>query len=372
MLLPVTIFLVCLNLVYKNSKLFFLMLLFWLWILFGWSYGTADYQIYMNRYNFFIEKSIYTEPVFTLIQKLAHIFQLDFREFLVAISFLGLLLIGKTIYDLSSNFGFTLALYSIFPFVIDVTVIRFFLASSIIIFGFRYLLDFSLERKTINDFLWIICVTIASLVHMSCIFFYIFLVPKRLNVFWTCMVTLIFSFLVFLSVKLGYLSTMLSFFSLEKYEILLSVTTLYDVHRLYLNVFRVSFIFIQFVIVSILYWLGEKRVNFIATSKLAVHFGIDNIIQTGIKFNVITLLVLPLLLYSVDFFRIQLVLMTLNYILYSSLLKPVTKFKINMMNFTVSLIISLFLILNLYFLVLGNGNINTVFKPLFSENILFQ
>ena len=90
-----------------------------------------------------------------------------------------------------------------------------------------------------------------------------------------------------------------------------------------------------------------------------------------LKINIVTLIIIPATAFSVDFYRIQQTLSILNYIALSYyFIKPTPLKKINLkyLMFTGYCVAMSFI--NLYFLVLGNANIDTVFWPLFKNNLL--
>ena len=139
MLLGITVVLICLCLNYRKSQVLAFILQIWLWVLYAWSSGTADFSIYENRYNLYGARISYTEPIYTTIVRIAHYFKLDFRSFMIVSVLIAMFLMYKTANDFSINVGEVIGLYAIFPFVMDVTIMRYFIAQSIIIYGFRFL-----------------------------------------------------------------------------------------------------------------------------------------------------------------------------------------------------------------------------------------
>lgn len=139
-LLTVTIILTITCLWYRKSKFACLVLVAWLWILYGWSSGTADFSIYQNRYDLYLSRMSYTEPLYTLIVRIFHFLGADFRTYLIVTSLFCFILMYKTANDFSPNKGLVFGLYAIFPFVMDVTIMRYFFAGAIIIYGFRFLI----------------------------------------------------------------------------------------------------------------------------------------------------------------------------------------------------------------------------------------
>ena len=93
------------------------------------------------------------------------------------------------------------------------------------------------------------------------------------------------------------------------------------------------------------------------------------------RLNIVILTILPFILFTVDFYRLQQTLILFNYCAISNwMVQPSLKKRyyvtINLKN-TVYLWMTLFFaFLNLFLLVLRSSNINTVFRAFFEKNIL--
>lgn len=177
----ITIILCISGLVWKKSKILFMLLLVWMWILFGWNTDNVDYANYVYLYN--------TEPSLTefnyefgyrLICAAGNMLGLEYQQFLIPISAIGLILIASTIKKYSENPCYVLSLYLITTFFVNVIQIRSFLASAIIIFAIRYLV----ERSKVNNIIYVTFTLIASTIHFSALFYlafvFITIIKKKL------------------------------------------------------------------------------------------------------------------------------------------------------------------------------------------------
>ena len=123
----------------KNSKILFYITFFWMWILFTFSYDKADDLMYQNLYAGNLVNKV--EIGFTFLCDFFHNkLNIPFRLFLGIYGAIGLALVGATIYKYSNNKSFATACYFIFPFIFDAIQIRNFMAMSILIFAFRFLI----------------------------------------------------------------------------------------------------------------------------------------------------------------------------------------------------------------------------------------
>lgn len=168
MLATVSVIFIILGLIKKDSKVLFYLIFVLLIILFAGSTGNADQLAYMNNYTnilYGMSDSSF-EYGYQLLCKVCLILGMSYNQFLFIIAFTGLTLIASTIKLYTSNIAYVLALYFIYPFVWDTIQIRNFLAMSIIIYGSRFIISY--KKEYIKYF---ICVIIASLMHVTALFY---------------------------------------------------------------------------------------------------------------------------------------------------------------------------------------------------------
>lgn len=372
MLLGIFICLIILNLIFRNSRISFISLALYLWLLFGWSFGTADWEIYTNRYENYITMSSRTEFLFTGLMKFGHTFHMDFRQFLIIISLVCLFLICFTIWRLSSAPGMALALYSIFSFPMDVTQIRFFIAFSVVIFGLNFYMDY-INRKNIKSLvLWIGTVLVAMNIHMLAILSLLFLLPlffnRKIIIAVAGGVTVIMLGLSTLSSRV--MSVISSFLGEEKAELVMSQSEKYSKSTVYFVWFKIVFIFAGFLALYFLikYFMKSGKFNY----RLSNREGYEKALDTVLDCNIIILVVLGLVTVTTDFYRIQQIVVLMNYIVISNYMVRVRYGKISLINIAVICISVFFAFMSLYYLVISSANIDTVFWPLFEKNVIFR
>lgn len=192
MLYIYSIFLTIIAFIRRNSNIvYYMLMLLLILLMFGNTYN-ADMNLYIINYENILESSYKGEFEigYQLLAKISANLGLSYRQFLLIISILGLGLISSTIKLFTHRISYVLGLYFIYPFIWDVVQIRNFLAMSIIIYGMRYLIS---ENK--NYYKYIVCVLIASTVHMSSLF-YLFLVLVKINNIRKLSIGLIFTVII--------------------------------------------------------------------------------------------------------------------------------------------------------------------------------
>lgn len=172
----VSVILVILCILKKNSKFTFYLLFTWMWILFAFNHANADFRMYRSIYNGTLSVSS-MEYGFVLLCKIFRNLGFNYNMFLALYSFVGLTLIKKTIFKYSKNISLALALYFIFPFVFDVIQIRNFMAFAIVIYSLKYLLD----EKEKNLKKYILLVLLASTFHTFSIIALAFMFLNKFN-----------------------------------------------------------------------------------------------------------------------------------------------------------------------------------------------
>lgn len=367
-LIIIYLILIVLNLYLRKSRVCFFSLLVCLWILFGWSSGNADWNVYINRYNNFNQMSSMTEALFTQLIKIGHTLNMDYRMFLISISGLCLILISKAILELSPEPGLVLALYAIFCFPMDVTQVRFFVAFSILCYGIKYLFKYNKDKKILSLIKWIILLVIAMNIHMSVCILLILLVPVYFGRKTIFIITILFNllFILFNSLKANIFHFISLIMGQEKASIVMAAASKYDFEKIQFVWFKTIFIFIGFLIIYlyIKYKLSKSKLKIDSNQLLNLEF--------VFKCNIISLILLGLITVTTDFYRIQQIIVMMNYLVYSQYLSDKVRGKIKIRNIVIIGIAVLFAIGALYNLVLRSSNYNTVFIPLFYYNVLFN
>ena len=94
-------------------------------------------------------------------------------------------------------------------------------------------------------------------------------------------------------------------------------------------------------------------------------------IEFAMRLNIASLLVIPLIMFSADVFRFQLSISIVFYVAVANYLELKRKFKPTRNNMLVLWCVVVYALLGLYMWVLNGPNIDTVWKPLFNNNVLF-
>lgn len=159
---------------FKKSKIITLLDFCLMWIMMGWSSGTADYGVYTTRY---YNPELYPtlEPIYSFLQNIAKEHGLEYIDFIIILSGLALVIRFFTIYMLTDRINEVLGLWLIFPFIADINQIREFYATSVAFLG----LAFFLKMKNRKNGIILACSLcfIAGMIHMSTLLYILLLIP---------------------------------------------------------------------------------------------------------------------------------------------------------------------------------------------------
>lgn len=186
-----------------RKKIFYLLLVSYLWILFAFSFGNADYMSYYNLYSIYGHGDI--SGIANVLFKYACYFcynrGLAYADFLIIEATIGLFNISFVVFKLSKKPIFVIVLYFIYPFMMDVTQVRFFVASSFALMGlYLYIAKISQNKKLSSMFYLFIFVTISALYHVSCFAYYIMLflpLVKKIRKQSLLLIILLFEILIY-------------------------------------------------------------------------------------------------------------------------------------------------------------------------------
>lgn len=348
-----------LGLIRKNSKPVFLFQLLVIFLFFAGSANNADYTIYQYRFNNYVLLANETEPLFTLLIQFCHILGMNYRGFLVLVSFIYTLTLGFFSHRYARSPCFALSLYLIFPACLDVVQVRFTVSCIFVILGFYALLN----QKSKHRFLqFSFLIAIATLFHYSSIFFWLLgflsLFDKRKIIIWV----IAFSFFIFfIWPSMASLLTNIPIIG-SKLQILSTFVSIeYKTKDLLRSLvwYLVFFISFQFNI-----YYDRKKL------KTTTFF-----LNKVISFNYASLIIIPLLFLSVDFYRLELPLIFFNYCAISGFFPDKNKntslfeIKFSKKKFLSKMLAIISSICNLYVIILRSPNLYSVFEPYFSKNI---
>lgn len=155
----------------KRSKLLLLLGFVILWMIFGFNYSNPDYANYEWQYQ--VGQSVYfNEPVYVFMMSVCRKLHLGFKSFVAIEAFLGLSMICLAIYSLSPYPNPVLFLYAIFPFYLDVTQTRSFMAEAFLLVGIAAVTKFSESRNVRYFVISIATFVLAVGCHYSALLFF--------------------------------------------------------------------------------------------------------------------------------------------------------------------------------------------------------
>lgn len=374
-LLYVYILLIILNLIKRDSKVLFFSLIIFMWILVGWSEGTADWHIYVARFENYEEVSSRTEVVFTLIMRIGHFLNFDYRMMYVVLTAVCFLLIGSTIYAYSKAPGFVIAIYAIFTFPIDATQLRFFTAFSVAVFAYRFIFNYYCTKKKKEIIKWLLAMLVAVNIHMSVLVFTVVLIPLFFSRKTTIIFTIVSNALMvfFSSTRSRVYEMIVSLLGSEKADIVAEQRAQYGMGTIIFVWIKILIIFLGFVLfyVFIKYFTQRNHLHELGNCLSDGKYQIINY-EKCLDFNIAILSIMGLIMVTSDFYRIQQIVMMLNYMIYASYLTPSKKQTLVVNNLVIVILSVSFAFIALYNLVLNSMNYNTVFLPLFQNNQLLN
>mgnify|MGYP000876111156 FL=1 len=313
-LLIMFIVLVIANMVFPRNKLLTGISFIYMWVLMGWSYGNADYEFYVLRYK--STATYYTlEPLYVILQNIAKSFEFQYSTFLILMSFIFLLIRFFVILKFTDKPNYVISLWMLYPFIMDIVQIRQFYATTIVMLGIYFLF----ASKKLGSVKFVICVMLATLIHSSNLVYMLLLVPylwdfsikkfKRV-IFLMVIVSITMLRTGLLKILGQNVATMLGF-GVKFRETFIAANRQYSLNNLYYYVFQIVVLFIlcEFVF---------RKIDCIK-SDIVINNGINSMkfIEWAEKSNWILLLVIPLVWFSGDIYRIQHGFLTIVYIVAS-------------------------------------------------------
>lgn len=170
---------IILGLIKRNSKFVTICLLVLLYILFAFEKSEGDYRAYVNMYQQIGSGSGYAmtyEVIYVWLSKIGNNLRLSFEGLRGIICLFEVYFLYHTIKKHTPNTAMVLALFFLFPAMIDAELFRFLLGMCIMIFGLQFLLKGGGVKNYLAYFVMHI---IASLIHSSfwiCVIFYLLVI----------------------------------------------------------------------------------------------------------------------------------------------------------------------------------------------------
>jgi len=375
-ILAIAIF--CAGIVLSKEKFQSNIMLVFLWILFAFSYGNADYNIHLRKYTQYQFLNSQTEWLYNQLMVFFNRLGLSYRGFLIIVSAFILLVLFSFTKKHTKNSAWVLAMYMLYPFCMDVTMVRYTLAISVVYIG----LGFLFEGKKRWLLKYCCCILIASMIHLSSIFCLLFALPKFVNLkkLAKLMVLLSLGLTAFTSVLTAFIDKLanISFLNIgTKLNIVLNASDMKYNFRSVMN-YRLKMLLIlgcSLIVYYIVYiWVKRNGVKERAETKSSIQF-----VELALGMNLSIIPLIGLLSFSADLFRIQLSLSMVNYIAFAQYFDMREKLQMQRETTKVSkttlmiVIGTIFVAFSgLYLWVLSSPNITSVFRALFENNTLFS
>jgi hypothetical protein len=299
---------------------------------------------------------------FELLCRIALFFGFSFQTLLFIIAIAGMVLIGVTIKKFTPNITVVLVLYLIYPFILETVQIRNFIAASIIIFAFQYIVSYEKNFKK-----YFILVIIASLFHTSALIYfaaYLIQVRNTKKMFYTALLITILSIILF-----PLMVDVLSLFTTSEKVIAYTTTS---------TSYLTKFVIIIYFAISLLLVKYSIKIVEDNDARIKGDLRIKNVYQRSrtikpldtaaiMKINIMCMMVMCFLLNNLNFIRVYRNVFLLNYILFSICMVLLSKEK-KVFYFLAILIYTI--ITCILFTVLAYAS--DVIKPFFENNILLE
>lgn len=158
-------------------------LILWLWILFGWSYGNADYFNYQTHFHRANHLTGF-EAAYTLVEQTFRNLGLTYQQFLIVVAFLFVMAVAYVCIRNTRNWYFVLALFLVYPFMMDVVQVRNSMALIFVYLGLSYLFS---HRNKRGALIYTVLIAIAVMFHSGSLIFLaallpVFMKPKTLRI----------------------------------------------------------------------------------------------------------------------------------------------------------------------------------------------
>ena len=185
----------------KSRPLFFLIVSF-MWIMGTFCVGIADQSVYLSRFNHPELWTSITEFGFQALVLFVKRLGLSYVGLRGVITAIELLLISSTVLKYSKYPNLVMVMYALCPFPLNVAQMRSALATSIMIFAIRFILDENRKKTKLfklefNDVMYCILIVGATLIHTEAIMWIVLLLAKKFDLKKTVVFTVAFNAVVY-------------------------------------------------------------------------------------------------------------------------------------------------------------------------------
>lgn len=373
-LLSVYILLIIINFKFSKSKIIFWIDFLFMWVLMGWNHSVADYSSYYIRYT---NPEIYgtLEPLYVIFQNTGKMVGLDYSSFQIVMAFIFLFIRMIAIRMLSTSPNFVVGLYLLFPFIMDITQLRMFYATSIILLGIVFLL----KRKKIDNIIFILFVILATMIHAACICYLLLLIPvniENFNIKAYLRIIIIMCLILFIMLfsgglyELAHIISSLFGFGTKFIETVFAAGQAYKTTN---KIVYMLIIFLFFFVINLIFKKARKRYKLSKNENQVMLKTISKngeLVDICYKINYTLLIILPFAWFTGDIYRIQHGVLILFYSAFSNM--DFFKGKKHGSVTLYQIYVTIFIVLYVFLFLVGISSLReSVFLPVFYDNILF-
>lgn len=278
-----------------------------------------------------------TSKIWFFLSRCGLYFKLDYLQFKTIIFIICMILFGIIVYrTVGTNYGFIWGLYFIYPALVDIVQIRFFLATCVVLLGLTFLKD-----NTKSSYLiYLICLVTAIFIHNTTVVYAIFIIAPLMKKHKKTILKVICVLDVILLLFRNNLLAFVERFVNDKQQSYFSGN---------LSIINVSLFIIIMIAVAILtyqiYCVGQEG-NLSENDK--------NTLEFFSNLNIILLAIIPLLVLAYNFYRLERISWIILYLAFGILIKykkdwVVSRLQVNMFAGSILLGIFGFLIMFLHY-----------------------
>ena len=345
----------------KNKFLFYIGLI-WIFILVGFSSGLADDHIYILRYNNYQVYASQSEPGWNFLVNLLTTNGVSYEGFVIVVGLIytiSILLCIKL--TKIKNINIPMSIMMIYPLVLDATQKRQTIAMCISWFAIIALFNYIQKKEKKYLFLYFSIILIAISFHFS-VAVYLLLVlvifkdNKKIAFSRICLFIILLLFSPYFVVDI--VSQYIPALSFVVNRVFAKSSIAYSMHSTIMTIGKMVIIFLMYYVP--MFFFRKKYI-------------VNDFQKFVLNVNYILLATIPLLLYSNDFYRLQQVVVILDYCAIAQMqIMGKNKNKMTKNGLLVNCFVIVFAFISLYLLVLGNNNIHTVFEPFIYNNRFFR
>jgi len=315
---------------------------------------TYNYYIgYVNSLHLNLNETF--EPGYLILQKISHYFKLDYVSFRLLLSFLCFLLIRSTIIKFTSNPHFVYLYFLLFLIFINTEQIRNFFAFSIIVYGFRFLINNSLRGKI----KYLVTVLLACTIHITSLIYIIFIFVSFKNRKYFIRLIVITTLFLCIFIYIG--GNNLSFIR----EIINSFDSGSGKYDAYIEgQTKLGFLYAFLLHFYNIYIVSYSR-NILKASNLDTNK--NAFVELIYWINLISIVFFPLFMLNLQFIRLVRNLLIVNYIVFSFL--PRSSVKLKRKSIYIQLMILINTFLWFYYTFIIQDHIDDILIPFFDNSI---